>query len=417
MFEASRKSQAAGTPVVARRVLLPPRATASCSAATGGSHFVGVAAVTLPIQRKAAIDTPGDSFEREADDVAERVMRMAEPSSIGASPMAVQRKCAACEDDDQKKIRTQRASDAGVSSARAEVAQRATSRGGVPLPQAVRAYFEPRFGHDFSQVRLHADGEAASAARAIQARAYTLGRHIVFGSGHYAPNTNEGRHLLAHELTHVVQQRGAGMQRGPRSVVQRKDDKKTAPDKEPPKDAPKEKPKKKTDMQNCATDYTIESWEADTCCVNRGFPDPGATSKKAGAECCNTFPRFVDDFAAAHGFDGAASCRKREFLNHRARVTPSGKSPVTVDVLCVDTRASRSAHYIELGFNAAQKAYGSTSVLDKDAKVCISDKEETKTCGLVTDCNDTVKPKESQCLAPECTKSAPAKEKKEAPAK
>jgi hypothetical protein len=79
---------------------------------------------------------------------------------------------------------------------------------GEPLPGPVRAFFEPRFGRDFSQVRVHADGEAASAARATQARAYTIGRNIVFGSGEYEPATVEGRRLLAHELAHTIQQGG-----------------------------------------------------------------------------------------------------------------------------------------------------------------------------------------------------------------
>jgi hypothetical protein len=64
-----------------------------------------------------------------------------------------------------------------------------------------------RFGHDFSQVRVHTDRRAAESARSIGALAYTMGEHIVFGTGHYAPSTEAGRHLLAHELAHVVQQR------------------------------------------------------------------------------------------------------------------------------------------------------------------------------------------------------------------
>jgi hypothetical protein len=78
--------------------------------------------------------------------------------------------------------------------------------GGTPLPRALRSYFEPRFGHDFSQVRVHTDAGAATAARGIQARAYTLGRDVVFGAGEYAPATEGGKRLLAHELTHVIQQ-------------------------------------------------------------------------------------------------------------------------------------------------------------------------------------------------------------------
>ncbi|HEY4249113.1 MAG TPA: DUF4157 domain-containing protein [Lacunisphaera sp.] len=77
---------------------------------------------------------------------------------------------------------------------------------GRPLDSAVREFMEPRFGHDFSRVRVHTDGAAANAAQAVQARAFTDGRAIVFGTGEYAPNTPQGKRLLAHELTHVVQQ-------------------------------------------------------------------------------------------------------------------------------------------------------------------------------------------------------------------
>jgi hypothetical protein len=78
-------------------------------------------------------------------------------------------------------------------------------RGGRPLPAAVRSYFERRLGHDFSRVRVHADASAARSAGALGAQAYTLGRNVIFGAGQYAPHTQEGRGLLAHELTHVIQ--------------------------------------------------------------------------------------------------------------------------------------------------------------------------------------------------------------------
>ncbi|MBE3565043.1 MAG: DUF4157 domain-containing protein [Thermogemmatispora sp.] len=77
---------------------------------------------------------------------------------------------------------------------------------GESLDAATRAYMEPRFGHDFSQVRIHADEQAAEEARALNARAYTVGQEIFFGQGEYAPQSAAGRWLLAHELTHVVQQ-------------------------------------------------------------------------------------------------------------------------------------------------------------------------------------------------------------------
>jgi hypothetical protein len=83
---------------------------------------------------------------------------------------------------------------------------RSLQRGGQPLPDNLRAYFEPRFGCDFSWVRVHSGSQAADAARAVGARAFTVGRDVVFGTGEYSPDTLAGRHLLAHELTHVIQQ-------------------------------------------------------------------------------------------------------------------------------------------------------------------------------------------------------------------
>ncbi|MFI5458421.1 MAG: DUF4157 domain-containing protein [Isosphaerales bacterium] len=77
---------------------------------------------------------------------------------------------------------------------------------GRPLDAATRSDMEPRFGYDFSQVRVHSDDHAAESARAVNANAYTAGNHVVFGAGTYAPRTSDGQHLLAHELTHVVQQ-------------------------------------------------------------------------------------------------------------------------------------------------------------------------------------------------------------------
>ena len=77
---------------------------------------------------------------------------------------------------------------------------------GQPLDPATRAFFEPRFGHDFSRVRVHTDARAAESARAVNALAYTLGQDIAFGEAQYAPSATEGRRLLAHELTHTVQQ-------------------------------------------------------------------------------------------------------------------------------------------------------------------------------------------------------------------
>jgi hypothetical protein len=89
---------------------------------------------------------------------------------------------------------------------------------GQPLDAATQAFFEPRFGHDFGKVRVYSDDSAAASAKALHAVAYTVAPNIVFGAGRYAPHTDAGQRLLAHELTHVVQQQGA------RPFIQRQDD-------------------------------------------------------------------------------------------------------------------------------------------------------------------------------------------------
>ncbi|WP_152043377.1 eCIS core domain-containing protein [Salinigranum salinum] len=109
----------------------------------------------------------------------------------------------------------QRSDDASASRPAGDTAtpRRSGRAGGRPLPTSVRAFFEPRFGTTFDDVRIHTDSRAAAAARAVQARAFTVGRDVVFGAGAYAPETTRGRRLLAHELTHVVQQSGGSASR------------------------------------------------------------------------------------------------------------------------------------------------------------------------------------------------------------
>jgi hypothetical protein len=100
---------------------------------------------------------------------------------------------------------------------------------GQPLDAAARAFMEPRFGYDFSQVRVHSDAGAARSARAIAANAYTVGHHIVFAAGRYDAGSVDGGRLLAHELTHVIQQSAAG-----RPSLQRDEQKGGATNKQAP---------------------------------------------------------------------------------------------------------------------------------------------------------------------------------------
>ncbi len=114
--------------------------------------------------------------------------------------------CAACEQK-QMKLQRRAANQAEPASAPLIVHEALRSRG-QPLEPPIRAFMESRFGHDFSRVRVHTDPKAAESAQAVNALAYTVGRNVVFGTGKYAPTTASGLGLLAHELTHVVQQSG-----------------------------------------------------------------------------------------------------------------------------------------------------------------------------------------------------------------
>ncbi|HYP42307.1 MAG TPA: DUF4157 domain-containing protein, partial [Chloroflexia bacterium] len=98
-------------------------------------------------------------------------------------------------------LQSQRATSSQLSS----MVRQVLSTPGEPLGDT-RAYMEPRFGHDFSNVRVHTDARAAESARTLNAGAYTVGQDIVFGHNRYAPNTSEGRKLIAHELAHTIQQ-------------------------------------------------------------------------------------------------------------------------------------------------------------------------------------------------------------------
>ena len=101
--------------------------------------------------------------------------------------------------------------------------------GGQPLPASTHAFFEPRFGYDFSRVRLHTDNPAGETAQAVNARAFTVGRDIVFGAGQYALETHGGKALLAHKLTHVIPQTAPIEQSIPRSIQRNEEGERTTP--------------------------------------------------------------------------------------------------------------------------------------------------------------------------------------------
>ena len=164
------------------------------------------------LQRKLSVGSVDDPLEHEADTVAERVMRMAAPPIEGRSAADVaMRKCAECKDEEDEHEIARKAFSADRSTP-AEVppsVQMTLNRPGEALHPATRNFFESRFGRDFSGVSVHAGPLAAESAQSIGARAYTSGNSVVFANGEYAPATNAGRQLIAHELTHVVQQGAA----------------------------------------------------------------------------------------------------------------------------------------------------------------------------------------------------------------
>jgi cell wall-associated NlpC family hydrolase len=184
------------------------------------------------VQAKLTVSQPGDAYEQEADHVAEQVMRMPVPCAdcadkemAQAKPLGAQitplvqrqteeeeeepvQRQAGPEEEEEEPVQA-KASGGGASRVDSglETGIQALKGGGQPLSDSARRFFEPRFGADFSQVRVHADDQATRQTQALNARAFTLGQDIVMAPSQFAPETETGRMLLAHELTHVIQQR------------------------------------------------------------------------------------------------------------------------------------------------------------------------------------------------------------------
>ncbi|MBN2440653.1 MAG: DUF4157 domain-containing protein [Spirochaetales bacterium] len=152
------------------------------------------------IQAKLKIGRPGDIYEMEADRIAEQVMRMPDlvcPTCVKDKEEFVQRKESSSEQSPPQD--TGGDLQARINNIRGR---------GVPLAGPSRRFFEPRFGRDFGDVRVHTGNYANETAGTLRARAFTIGHDIVFGSGEYSPGTERGRRLLGHELVHVMQQGG-----------------------------------------------------------------------------------------------------------------------------------------------------------------------------------------------------------------
>jgi len=261
--------QHASSPAPARPIM-PKQMPAHVLQRQIGNSLTGRLLKSVLIQPKLTLSQPDDESEREADRVADRVMRMPEPRSASAieSSPKIQRMCTDCEDELQRKtdlghapvpeeeedfvqakVESSPNSSESTVNRKCEHCQEENvhpqfdvwrlpgdhdveeqhvqlrtlapgpvvttleaanvqdlKSGGSPLPETTRAFFEPRFGADFSEVRLHTDFRAEQTANSINAKAFTVGRDIAFAAGQYVPGSAEGQRLLAHELTHVVQQ-------------------------------------------------------------------------------------------------------------------------------------------------------------------------------------------------------------------
>ena len=166
-----------------------------------GNRAVGAMLGRSPMQAGLIVNAPGDRYEREADRIAEQVMRM--PAPPREEPA----------EDQQQEAKAQpavpRIGDGAFAAGGGFGQQLNASRGrGKPLPSALQTEFEAKFGADFSGVTIHTGAQADGLNRSIQAEAFTHGRDIYVGKGQYNPNGMEDKRLLAHELTHVVQQNG-----------------------------------------------------------------------------------------------------------------------------------------------------------------------------------------------------------------
>jgi len=178
-----------------------------------GNSYVGNV-----IQAKLAVNQPGDIYEQEADRVAEQVVQMKEaPCHCGGT-------CSDCKADQEQLIQRKVTPQSNPSGASVPNNFLHHLGAGQPLNHSTRSFFESRLDQDFSQVRVHSDARAAETTRSLNARAFTVGKDVAFGPGQFSPETSEGRKLLAHELTHVVQQNGTNRFLSQNHSIQRQED-------------------------------------------------------------------------------------------------------------------------------------------------------------------------------------------------
>jgi len=159
----------------------------------------------IPVQAKLKVSEPGDPFEREAEKVSQDIMSSNYESRGDNHNPVIQRKCESSEERDLD--RKENPGEIPEVSEKLESHISKLDGKGRPLNKSEKSFYEPRFGKDFSNVRIH---ENDASAEKINAKAYTSKNHIVFNQGEYSGNSTSEKKLMAHELTHVVQQGGKG---------------------------------------------------------------------------------------------------------------------------------------------------------------------------------------------------------------
>ena len=341
------------------------------------------------IQTKLAINQPGDEYEQEADRVAEQVMRMPEPQLQRAC--ACGGTCHKCQterpDQEHGRLQTKRAGSSDhEQTVVPPIVHEVLASPGQPLDAPTRAFMEPRFGHDFSHVRVHADERAGDSAHAVNALAYTVGHHLVFGASQYSPTTPSGRRLLAHELVHSVQQGFAG-----NSLSQLVGDSGSTLQRQKDSDVPEldfpgspeevsthavsiahEAVPLKADKNKCRKVLT-QRWGCDTACSRAGFVDHETPftdehGEKGKSSCCNKWPPFVESFAIHNlSLNGAASCKGAMFR----KIFKVKFKDQAIRIACTDSTTATADHDLELSPSAATDLFGSVEFpLNTEVEVC-----------------------------------------------
>jgi hypothetical protein len=180
------------------------RVAAAVMEAPGSEPHIPAVATSpaAAVQRKCASCAQEDDLTLQRKESPPPQIQSAPPivgqvlNSSGQSQ--IHRKCTECEEEDKRTLQTKALGTARSADVAPSIVHEVLRSPGQPFDARTRAFFEPRFGHDFSKVRVHTDSRAADSARAVNALAYTVGSHLAFADGQYAPATQPGMRLLAH---------------------------------------------------------------------------------------------------------------------------------------------------------------------------------------------------------------------------